>query len=35
MVPRTAEEGPVKLYERLLNLAASSLAEVSCDTQTD
>ncbi|KAJ8549463.1 hypothetical protein K7X08_033170 [Anisodus acutangulus] len=27
MVQRTAKEGPVKLYERLLNLAASSLAE--------
>ncbi|KAK4361210.1 hypothetical protein RND71_020162 [Anisodus tanguticus] len=27
MVPRTVKEGPVKLYERLLNLAASSLAE--------
>lgn len=28
MVPRAAKEGPVKLYERLLNMAASSLAEV-------
>ncbi|XP_015063256.1 O-fucosyltransferase 8 isoform X1 [Solanum pennellii] len=27
MVPRAAKEGPVKLYERLLNMAASSLAE--------
>ncbi|PHU26319.1 hypothetical protein BC332_04651 [Capsicum chinense] len=27
MVPRTAKEGPIRLYERLLNLAASSLAE--------
>lgn len=27
MVPKAAKEGPVKLYERLLNLAASSLAE--------
>ncbi|CAN4105615.1 unnamed protein product [Withania somnifera] len=27
MVPKTAKEGPVKLYGRLLNLAASSLAE--------
>lgn len=35
MVPRTVKQGPIKLYERLLNLAASSLAEVVCDTQPD
>lgn len=28
MLEKTAKEGPVKLHERLLNLAAASLAEV-------
>lgn len=28
MLEKTAKEGPVKLHQRLLNLAAASLAEV-------